>query len=73
MMEVRTKLRDSRCTKPYVFPYKVSPNLDDLPLARNGRCGRIRFERFGVSTVFHERIVPKWDFGLMEFHCDLQL
>ena len=30
-------LRDSRCTKPYVFPIQSpSPNLDDLPLRCDG-------------------------------------
>ena len=69
-------LRDSRCTKPYVFPYKVRPRTSMIYLcgatgARRSRVwsdhGRIFLDRFrivnGVSTVFRACVVdriPLW-------------
>ena len=81
-------LRDSRCTKPYVFPYKVRPpNLDDLPLRCDGVrdglvCGRIILGSWSDHSRTMVGSVPhcKWGFKCFfvharstEFHCDLQL
>ena len=81
-------LRDSRCTKPYVFPYKVRPRTSMIYL-----CGATVARRsrvwLGGSWADHVRImlgsVPhcKWGFNMFqlffvhlrstEFHCGLQL
>ena len=69
-------LRDSRCTKAYVFPYKVRPRTSMIYLcgatgARRSRVwserSRIWSDRFrivnGVSTVFRACVVdriPLW-------------
>ena len=60
-------LRDSRCRKPYVFPYKVCPRTSMIYLcgATGARRSRVWSDppRIGLESVFHcdlqlYRIVP---------------
>ena len=70
-------LRDSRCTKPYVFSIQSpSPNLDDLPLRCDGLrdglvCGRIMggsWSDRGLGSVPH----CKWGFTCVSCICGRQ-
>ena len=66
-------LRDSRCTKPYVLPYKVFPRTSMIYLcgATGARRSRVWSDPPRIllgSSSDHSRIILE-----SVFHCDLQL
>ena len=77
-------LRDSRCTKPYVFPYKVRPRTSMIYLcgATGARRSRVWSDhaRIMVGSVSDRFSIVNMGCHLCfvhlrstEFHCDLQL
>ena len=76
-------LRDSRCTKPYVFPYKVCPRTSMIYLcgATGARWSRVWSDHPRIilgSSSDHPRIglgsVPhcQWGFNCFSCMCGLQ-